>query len=161
MHTLLDQLPTPAPELLSQLSKRLRKHIGHPEKKLKVHLSTRAGVSVSISTALKAQIQEYLTLHKLSASGVLRAAVIEFITTKRPYQCPVKFTPTTKFAPRNTLVGFAVHTGVHEELEVFAADRHLTMAAVVRRAVYEYTKPETPNTPDPVAAIDAWADREI
>lgn len=143
----------PTPALFNQLSSRLRKHL--KVAKPKVRLNKWSPITVSVSTALKAQAQEYQP--DLSLTAIIQAATIKFLTAKRPYQCPVKFTPTTKFAPRNAELGGRLPIAIHEELQAYADKHGLTLGAVVRRAVYEYTKSETP---DPVAAIDAWADRE-
>ena len=155
-------LPNPNPTLLYHLSKRLRKHIGQPEKNFVDEPPTNTGVTLSISAALKAQISEYRVLHrtqqpKLSISSVLQSAVTAFVNAQPPHECPVKFTPSTKFARRARVIGFSLPVGVHEELQAFAHKNRLTVVAVVRRAAYEYTKPEAP---DPVATLDAWGDRE-
>lgn len=170
---MLDQLPNPTPALLDQLSQRLRIHIGQPKKKEpKFHMGKYAGVTVSVSTALREQVQQYINAQsqRPSMSAVVQAAVTKFITRRPNYLCPVKFTPSIKFAPRNKVFSANFPITIYEELEVFATERHLTVSAVVRRAVYEYTKPDQHwlldslrqlELPDPVAAIDAWADREV
>ena len=161
MPSLFDQLPddaaNPEPKLLNQLSARLRKHITqpNPDKKPKFYISASAGITVSVSTALYDQVQRASP----RISKRVQTAVINFITQRQLPQCPVTFTSATRAAPRNRVLSASLPRGIHEELQAFADKHRLTMAAVVRRAVYEYTKPEAPETPDPAATIDAWADR--
>jgi hypothetical protein len=126
-------------------------------------LSKWTSIAASVSVALYEQAHQYANRltdqPDQSLCAVIQSAVTKFITAKHPHLCPVKFTPTTKFAPRSTEIGGRLPIGIHEELRAYANKHGLTMGAVVRRAVYEYTKPEAPNTPDLVATIDAWADR--
>ena len=167
MPSLFDQLPdeatNPNPKLLDHLSARLRKHITQPdpEKEPKFHVSASAGITASVSTALHAQAHQYTAEQQppLSLSKLVQTAVIKFITQRQLPPCPVTFTPKTKFAPRNRVFSAAIPRGIYEELQAFAEKHGLTVVAVVRRAVYEHTKPEAPENPDPAATIDAWADR--
>ncbi len=170
---LYDQnLPNPNPKLLDQLSARLRNHIGapKPEKERKFHISTTAGISVSVSTALHDQVHQYAAEQQppLSISKLVQTATIEFITQHQTPTCPIEFTPNTKFTPRNRLLSASASRGIYEEFQAFADKHGLTVVAVVRRAVYEYTKPkqhplidsmQQPRQPDLAATIDAWADR--
>jgi hypothetical protein len=55
------------------------------------------------------------------------------------------------------------HESARTDLENLAAEQRHTVSALLRRALYEYTKPEaTPNQPnpiDPIATLDAWGDQ--
>ena len=120
MPSLYDQnLPNPNPKLLDQLSARLRNHIGAPKKepKPKFHISTTAGISVSVSTALHDQVHQYAAEQQppLSISKLVQTATIEFITQHQTPTCPIEFTPTTKFTPRSRLLSASASRGIYEE----------------------------------------------
>lgn len=113
-------------------------------------------VAVSMSVELFDQIQARVD-PMLGRSVLLRDALTHFFATLP--EGP-DLTPLLKTAPRpNRTVSVSVAVKspeLRQALDKYATDHDFTASAIVRRAAYEYTKPDEPN---PTATLDGWGDR--
>lgn len=90
----------------------------------------------------------------------LRAAVSAFLHTQPPNpvtrEVLIKLRDTNAQIKRNRQITFNVLKTTREEIKALAKQDGLTMSAVLRRAIYEYTKPEGDD--DLLAMYDGWGD---
>jgi hypothetical protein len=61
---------------------------------------------------------------------------------------------------RNRVIGFTLNTALHERMVHYANTHKITISAVIRRAVYEYTKPTNSAQENLCAKVDGWCDNE-
>jgi predicted transcriptional regulator len=120
-------------------------------------------VTVSVSPQLHAQVATFAKSRRLSISAVCNQAVLEYLDTYtflRIHNIRDLLKATNNILPSrtNTLGTTMKHESVRADLENLAAEQGHTVSALLRRALYEYTKPEDA-TPDPLATLDAWGDQ--
>lgn len=127
-------------------------------------------VTFTLSAPLAAQAQAHADAHKQPLSFTLRDAVYEFLHAPHRYTQPniaalVRanlHNPAVTGMRRDRQLGFVLpNEDTHTELHVYAQGLLLTRAAIIRRAVYEYTKAHHAPSSLPEIIIDAWGDRPM
>lgn len=118
-------------------------------------------VTVNLSTQLRTQVAVFAQSKKLSISAVCNQAVLEYLDTHtylHNHNIRDLLVATNNTLPiRDCSISIAMkHESTRTDLEDLAAEQHHTVSAILRRALYEYTKPDTPN---PLATLDAWGDQ--
>jgi hypothetical protein len=98
-------------------------------------------------------------------SHLLRTALAEFLAAPVPPPHLAPVFDLTLLPKRTRSVNLTIKpnqsdqpTQLRPTLDAYATTHNLTVSAVLRRAMYEYTKPLPPNQPDPTATLDAWGD---
>jgi len=130
-------------------------------------------LTTNLTLQLFAQLHAYTFAHHLTLATTVRNALRNYLdhadTIERPATFDLIFTPDNIAQAKNRIrtVGLTINPkrdpDLRDRLEIYARANQLTMSTVMRRAIYEYTKPTDTNTtppmhPDPVATIDAWVD---
>ena len=125
-------------------------------------------VTVSVSTQLRAQVETFAKSRRLSVSAVCHQAVLEYLDTHTYLHIHnirdlLAATNNTLPVRDRSIATTMKHESVRTDLENLAAEQSHTVSALLRRALYEYTKPEAtpdqPNPIDPIATLDAWGDQ--
>lgn len=143
------------PRLKAKLSNRLLRYIGATPNK-----STRpssSSITCTVSPALYDQVLAFVQREHTSTSKAANHAIRLFMSAKlsppnpmpRPIQTRTRGLSATIKDPQ-----------LFAELKAFADSQGLTVSAIVRRALYEYTLPETSDQTNPATA-DAWGDRPV
>lgn len=120
-------------------------------------------LTVSVSPQLYAQVTTFARLRRLSVSAVCNQAVLEYLDTYTYLRTPnirelFKATNNIPPARTNNIGATMKHEPTRTALENLAVGQGHTVSALLRRSLYEYTKPED-TTPDPLATLDAWGDQ--
>jgi len=130
-------------------------------------------LTTNLTLQLFAQLHAHTFAHHLTLATTVRNALRNYLdhadTIERPATFDLIFTPDNIAQAKNRIrtVGLTINPkrdpDLRDRLEIYARANQLTMSTVMRRAIYEYTKPTDTNTtppmhPDPVATIDAWVD---
>ena len=118
-------------------------------------------VTVNLSSQLRAQVEAFAKSHQLSISAVCYQSLLEYLDTHtflRIHKIRDLLVATNNILPvRNRSITTAMkQESVRTNLETLAAEQGHTISTLLRRALYEYTKPDTPN---PIATLDAWGDQ--
>ncbi len=145
----------PTPLLKDKLSQRLLKHIGAIPKNTKRsdRLRLSNSLSCTVSAALYDQVTDYAKRNNTSVSKSANSALPLFMAvTLRP---PTPLPRATQTRNRQISVSIT-DRNLRTELDLFAESQWVTVSAIIRRALYEYTLPQNP---DPAATADAWGDR--
>lgn len=113
-----------------------------------------AQIPVSVSPQLYAQITNRLDRKEY------RAAIEAFLSAPRPTnpitrEVLIRLRDERVYPKRTLEITANVPKPTQEELKSCATEEGVTVSAIVRRALYEYTKPESP---DLVVMYDAWGD---
>ena len=129
-------------------------------------------LTTNLTPQLFAQLHAHTFAHHLTIATTVRNALRNYLdhadTITQPPNFQSLLTPDNKAkCNRVRLAGLTINPkrdpDLRDRLEIYATYNQLTMSTVMRRAIYEYTKPTDTNTtppmhPDPVATIDAWGD---
>lgn len=121
-------------------------------------------VSVTVSAKLHAQIVTFAQLRRLSVSSVFNQALLEYLDTHTYLRTPdiremLKATDNQVPKRDHALVAAMKHESARTALEALAQEQGHTVSALMRRALYEYTKPDGATPIDPFVTIDAWGDQ--
>ena len=123
-------------------------------------------ITTSLTPQLLAQVQSHATANNTTISSTVRNSLRHFLNNTDTITQPPNFqsllTPDNKAkCNRVRLAGLTINPkrdpDLRDRLEIYAIANQLTASAVLRRAMYEYTKGE--DIADPIATIDAWVDR--
>lgn len=121
-------------------------------------------VSVTVSSPLYAQVVLFARLRRITLSSMFNQAVLEYLDTHTYLRTPniremLKATDNQVPKRDRTISAAMKHETARTALENLAKEQHLTVSALMRRALYEYTKPEDATPIDPLVTIDAWGDQ--
>ena len=113
-----------------------------------------AQIPLSVTPQLYAQITNQLGRKEY------RTAIEAFLSAPRPTnpitrEVLIRLRDEKVYPKRTLEITANVLKATQEELKSCATEEGVTVSAIVRRALYEYTKPETPNL---VVMYDAWGD---
>lgn len=120
-------------------------------------------ITANITQQLFEQLHAHATAHRISTATLIRCALRHYLdnadTITRPENFRAIFTQDNIAAVQRTrTVGLTINPrkdpDLRDRLEIYAMGNKLTASAVIRRSIYEYTKPAT----TVVATIDAWGD---
>jgi predicted transcriptional regulator len=136
-----------------------------------VHIRPRLSLNatVTLTAELLDQVQSHATANNQHLSVTVRDAIYEFLHSPTKYKQPnidaiLKANPNTNTnINRNRQIGFVLPSeDTHTQLHIYAQGLLLTRSAIIRRAVYEYTKSSnTASKTNPVVILDAWGDKPM
>jgi hypothetical protein len=130
-------------------------------------------IGVIITTPLYNQACAYAEANNTSISTTIRDALEHYLnnadTIKPPTEAQISTLRRTKEVTdrfqRDRTVNIVINPvkfpQLRDRLDIYARANQLMASTVLRRAIYEYTKPTHTHTPDPVATLDGWIDTPI
>jgi hypothetical protein len=127
------------------------------------------GVGAIITTDLYKQMEAHARKDHTPISTTICNALEHYLNNTDKLHPPANLrslvTPETLARFRrdrttNATVNPKTYPDLRDRLDIFAKANRLQASTVIRRAIYEYTKPTHPDfVPDPVVLLDAWGDR--
>ena len=123
-------------------------------------------VTANITPQLFEQLQAYTLAHHSTLATTIRDALRNYLdhadTIVQPDNLPSLLTPTNLAQiERTRTVGLTINPkrdpDLRDRLEIYALSNRYTASTIIRRAIYEHTKPAT----TVLATIDAWGDRAV
>jgi len=113
-------------------------------------------LTVNVSALLHKQALHYAKTHDLKLSPTVRNAILDFIHAPHSYRAP-KLTPV--HITRNRSINLTLLPQDRVILDQLSRDTNLTNSALIRRALYEYTKTDNPACTPAEMLMDAWGDQ--
>lgn len=123
-------------------------------------------VTANITPQLFEQLQAYTLAHHSTLATTIRDALRNYLdhadTIAPPDNLPSLLTPDNiAQIERTRTVGLTINPkrdpDLRDRLEIYALSNRYTASTIIRRAIYEHTKPAT----TVLATIDAWGDRAV
>ena len=122
-------------------------------------------VSVTVTPLLLKQAQHYAKTHDLKLAAVVRSAIQDFVHDPLRFKAPniqaiIRSNPTLRLA-RGHSINLTLLPSDRQELDQLSQTTKLPNSALIRRAIYEYTKTDTPASLLPELLVDAWGDQPL
>lgn len=122
-------------------------------------------VSVNLTALLHKQVQHYATTHGKTVASTAREAINAFTSNPHAYRKPnirdlITANPNLRITRDRTLV-LTLLPPDREPLDALSQATLLPNSAIMRRAIYEYTKTDSPACTSPEMLMDAWGDRPL
>lgn len=122
-------------------------------------------VSVNVSPLLRKQAQHYAATHDTKLASVVRSAIQDFIHDPFRFKAPniralLMDNPSLR-VQRGCGINLTLLPQDREQLDALSRATNLPNAALIRRALYEYTKTDSPASLLPELLVDAWGDQPL
>ena len=123
-------------------------------------------LTANITPQLFEQLHAHSTAHRISTATLIRCALRHYLDHADSIAHPenlrsIHTQDNLNQIQRTRTVGLTINPkrdpDLRDRLEIYAIGNKITASTVLRRAIYEHTKPAT----TVLATIDAWGDRAV